>query len=65
MKNTAGEEQMMMVAANCSGYEAISNAMTNSIGGCNSKSCSNCKHWSNQNCSINLFDSVLTSVDQT
>lgn len=64
MKNTASSEQMMMVAVKCPGYEGIKSNVTNTIGASDSKSCDNCEHWENHHCNINLFDPVLTSLDQ-
>jgi hypothetical protein len=64
MKNTAGSDQLMMVAVNCPGYEPTSNNVTNTIGASNCKSCDNCHNWQDHNCVVNLFDPVLTSLDQ-
>ncbi len=64
MKNTASENQLMMVAVNCPGYDSTESNVTNTIGAHNSKSCDNCKHWEENKCNINLFDPVLTSLDQ-
>lgn len=64
MKNTASKEQLMMVAVNCPGYEPTEQGVTNTIGASNSKSCDNCNHWEDHKCIINLFDPVLTSLDQ-
>lgn len=64
MENTASQNQMMMVAVNCPGYKPTSKDLTNTIGVENSKSCDNCTHWEEHHCNINLFDPVLTSLDQ-
>lgn len=64
MENTASNEQMMMVAVNCPGYEPLIQNTTNTIGADNCKSCDNCHNWENHKCQVNLFDQVLTSVDQ-
>lgn len=64
MKNSASKDQMMMVAVNCHGYDPTHNNVVNSIGADTCKSCDNCHHWENHKCNINLFDPVLTSVDQ-
>lgn len=61
----SSKDQLMMVAINCPGYEATNNNFTNSIGANNCKSCDNCNNWQNHKCIINLFDEVLTSIDQT
>lgn len=64
MENTASQNQMVMVAVNCPGYDPTCDNVTNTIGAQNSKSCDNCDHWENHKCNINLFDQVLTSLDQ-
>jgi hypothetical protein len=64
MKNTASGNQLMMVAVNCPGYDPTRNDVTNTMGVENSKSCDNCHHWEDHHCNINLFDPVLTSLDQ-
>ncbi|MCM8711952.1 hypothetical protein M2651_13180 [Clostridium sp. SYSU_GA19001] len=64
MKNIASSEQLMMVAVNCPGYVATSNNFTNTVGANNCKSCTNCSNWQNNKCTVNLFDSVLTDLDQ-
>lgn len=61
----ASKDQLMMVAVNCPGYKANENNVINSIGASNCKSCNNCDNWQNHKCVVNLFDEVLTSVDQT
>jgi len=61
----SSRDQLMMVAINCPGYEPTQNNFTSSIGADNCKSCDNCHNWKDHNCTINLFDKVLTSIDQT
>ncbi|OFI04972.1 hypothetical protein CLOACE_19860 [Clostridium acetireducens DSM 10703] len=58
-------EQMMHVANNCIGYEPIYEGFQSSIGTKLSKSCSNCNNYKEGKCIKNLFDDVLTSLDQT
>ena len=58
-------EQMMHVANSCSGYESKGGNFESNIGTCSSKSCANCKNLEDQKCVKNLFDTVLTSLDQT
>ncbi|MBU5593465.1 hypothetical protein KQI89_17125 [Clostridium sp. MSJ-4] len=57
--------QMMHVANSCPGYSSTMPNVQSNIGGENSKSCANCSHWENSRCQIDLFDDVLTSLDQT
>lgn len=61
----ANIEQMMSVGNSCYGYTPVGGGFSNSIGSNNSKSCSNCKHFKNDKCDVDLFDPVLTSLDQT
>lgn len=61
----ANIEQMMHVANSCTGYSGIKEGFVNSIGSDDSKSCTNCKYLRNDKCQKNLFDEVLTSLDQT
>lgn len=61
----ANMEQMMHVANSCPGYNATRAGIVSGIGKENGKSCANCDHWENNRCNINLFDEVLTSLDQT
>lgn len=64
MGNYASREQLMMVAVSCPGYEPLTHDVTNTIGAHNCKSCDNCHNWQDHKCVVNLFDPVLTSLDQ-
>lgn len=64
MNNSPSREQLMMVAIQCSGYDSLCSNVINTVGAENSMSCENCYHWKNHKCSIDLFDPVLTSIDQ-
>ncbi|MGE4282530.1 MAG: hypothetical protein AB7G87_02295 [Clostridia bacterium] len=65
MMNHASEAQLMAVAQLCDHF--------NSGGAVNSKvsaaaenvSCEMCNNWNGERCVINVFDNVLTSMDQT
>lgn len=61
----SSRDQLMMVAVNCSGYEPLESNVINTIGADNCRSCDNCHNWQNQQCVVNMFDKVLTSLDQT
>ncbi len=56
--------QMTSVANNCIGYEAVAGAFESNTESPNTKSCTNCENFKNDRCEKNLFDSVLTSLDQ-
>ncbi|AUM96471.1 TPA: hypothetical protein LA742_003826 [Clostridium botulinum] len=59
------ELQMMHIANVCDGYDGIDTGFVSVIGAENSKSCMNCKNLQNGVCVKNLYDKVLTSLDQT
>jgi len=61
----ANIEQMMHVASSCTGYRGIREGLASSIGSADSRSCTNCRYLRNDKCQKNLFDDVLTSLDQT
>lgn len=61
----ANMEQMMHVAQSCPGYEPMQSYVSNTIGAEDSKSCANCHNFHDNKCVVNLFDNVLTSLDQT
>lgn len=63
MENSVSENELMMVAVNCPGYEPTVNNVTNTIGADNCKSCDNCHNWQEHKCVVNLFDPVLASLD--
>lgn len=56
--NLANISQMNAIAENCPKYERIVNEN-------NTKSCKNCLHWSDNDCEINIYNEVLSSLDQT
>lgn len=58
-------EQMMHVGNSCGGYESIGGTFESNIGTSSSKSCANCKNLQDGKCVKDLFDPVLTSLDQT
>ena len=57
-------EQMSHVANSCSGYNSVGRGFQSSIGTEFSKSCENCHHLKNGICEEDLFDSVLSGLDQ-
>lgn len=57
-------EDMMHVANSCSGYDSAGSEFQSNIGTPSSKSCSNCKHFKNNKCEVNLYDKVLAGLDQ-
>lgn len=60
----ASAEQLMSVGENCMGYSPFFEYFQSSIGAPNTKSCVNCTHFTDGKCDVNLFDKVLTDLDQ-
>jgi hypothetical protein len=68
MNNYTSETQKKAVAQSCSQYNPnnLIRGFTNSTSVFNANmSCSNCENWNGQRCKINLFDKIVTSLDQT
>jgi D-arabinose 1-dehydrogenase-like Zn-dependent alcohol dehydrogenase len=63
-KTVGNLEDMMQVANNCQGYEAMNSGLTSAVGASNCKSCKNCKHLKENKCESNLYDGVLASIDE-
>lgn len=59
--NYASEEQLIAVAENCRDYTNLSNMQNYD----EEISCQSCSNWKNDICVIDVFDNVLTSLDQT
>lgn len=56
--------QLDSVGKMCPGYsfeESLASIVNENV----EVSCETCIHWKKQRCQINLFDTVLTSLDQT
>lgn len=62
---SSSTEQKQYVAAVCPEYESMMDNLQNSSirHGNDEISCENCAHWDNGRCEI--FDEVLTGIDQT
>ena len=67
--NGASYDQMKAVAQSCPGYNPVRNqAQVTSVLNVTSPetiSCASCRHWDGKQCAIDLFDKVLTNLDQT
>jgi hypothetical protein len=61
----ARNDQMEHIANSCHGYNPVSSGFQSNIGTARSKSCQNCEHFKNEKCEVNLYDKVLSSLDQT
>ncbi|MFX0550204.1 hypothetical protein ACOAKC_12905 [Hathewaya histolytica] len=67
MYNSASLQDMMHVANSCYGYENKNKRkdFISNIGSEESISCINCEHLKHNKCQKNLYDKVLSSLDQT
>jgi len=66
MSNYASEHQLIAVAEACNEFSAREGVRsTMSAMGSDEISCRMCEHWDGKRCVINVFDTVLTSLDQT
>lgn len=57
--NYASEDQLVAVANACRHFRNVSSDDEFEI------SCEDCKNWSGEYCTADVFDTVLTSLDQT
>jgi len=58
--------QLQSVGEMCPGYEASNSLWTDTLENAEKDvSCETCVHWENNRCKIDLFDKVLSSLDQT
>jgi hypothetical protein len=65
MTNYASEDQMLAVAQSCRHFNSggmINSRLNTAAEGI---SCRLCKNWDGKHCMIDVFDNVLTSMDQT
>jgi hypothetical protein len=56
-------EQLMAVAFNCSDYSPVISSVTSSMN--SDISCATCANYKNNKCVIDVFDKVLSGLDQT
>lgn len=65
--NYASEDQLTAVGQSCKYFEPRVKAFTASVITTSAEniSCEVCKHWNGIQCTIDMFDKVLTSLDQT
>jgi len=64
--NYASEDQLTAVAQSCRHFESMSGKFISSTSATGENiSCNSCRHWNGTKCTINVFDDVLTSMDQT
>lgn len=56
------QEQLKLVGMSCSHYHNNSSSMLS--GPSFPRSCENCINWTGERCKIDVFDEVLTGLDQ-
>lgn len=64
MKNYANEDQLVAVAQSCDHFNSgglVNNKLSTTA---ERVSCRMCKNWDGEKCVIDVFDPVLTSLDQ-
>ncbi len=65
--NFASEDQLIAVGQSCRDFESRASGFVSGTGSTTAEniSCGACKHWDGTRCVIDVFDKVLTSLDQT
>lgn len=61
----ASKEQYKLVAMSCDKYIYEGEGFTSSHAEPQQLSCENCANWNGEECTIHVFDKVLTGLDQT
>ncbi|WP_102399074.1 hypothetical protein [Haloimpatiens massiliensis] len=56
--------ESMCVASNCSSFKSQEPVVMSSIGTSLSKRCSKCSHCKNCKCELDLYDNVISSIDE-
>ncbi len=65
MINFASDEQLRAVAQSCIHFNSGGKIQSISSTQAENISCNICKNWDGERCVIDVFDNVLTSLDQT
>lgn len=63
--NYASDDQLIAVAQLCKFFDNGDLRINKLSFGAEEISCELCKYWNDDRCVINVFDHVLTSMDQT
>jgi hypothetical protein len=62
----ANMDQIIAVGSNCSAFDYDNNSQLTSSLEDGRRSCEQCRHWTETGkCNIDVFDKVLTGLDQT
>ncbi|WP_373897543.1 hypothetical protein ACER0A_012265 [Haloimpatiens sp. FM7315] len=56
--------ELMCVGTTCSNFESGEDLFMPSIGTSLSKTCSKCNHCKNNYCELNLYDNIVSSIDE-
>ncbi|MCG8502794.1 MAG: hypothetical protein MJB12_20605 [Firmicutes bacterium] len=62
--NYAGEAQLMAVAQSCQYFDSGGTINSTVSAAAENISCNICRNWDGKKCVINVFDNVLTNLDQ-
>lgn len=65
MANYASNDQIIAVAQSCDFFNSGGFMNSRKSSRAEQISCELCRHWDGAHCKIDVFDSVLTSLDQT
>ncbi|MGE5329628.1 MAG: hypothetical protein ACM3KR_09005 [Deltaproteobacteria bacterium] len=64
--NYASDDQLTAVAQSCRYFDSKIKSFTSTTSStAENISCNSCTNWDGTKCNINVFDDVLTSLDQT
>ena len=62
--NYASDTQLVAVAQSCDHFDSGGAVQSKTSFTAENVSCNMCKNWDGKRCVINVFDNVLTSLDQ-
>ncbi len=65
MSNNSNQAQLKAVAQSCSHFDSGGTISSVVSVDAENISCNICQNWNGERCTINVYDSVLTSLDQT
>ncbi len=65
MSNNSSQAQLKAVAQSCSHFDSGGTISSVVSAASENISCNICRNWNGQRCTIDVYDSVLTSLDQT
>ncbi len=63
MPNTVTQQKLSMVGSNCSQFTPISMMQATMSAREHTVSCSICRNWTGEKCTVNAFDNVLANIE--